>query len=237
MITTLPLNGTLSLLLSLRYLLGSVSIALAVQNLCNHLFSISLMLSHRRKFLLFALLLIAIPWEGAAQYRQHVSVKFMGLSIHPLGAGGNVDIMPNKLDKNGYLVMNLGAMCSYEYFLFRDIVSLKYVQGLYADCAARFAGFSGLGIRARIFQWGKHRLSGGIGPTLLYRRNWFELAGYHDTGYFKGSKEDRWQYKFLWYGGEFEYKVALTERWDVATTFVPGYPDLMCLAVGVSYKW
>lgn len=189
------------------------------------------------KYLVLIILLFGHVTNVVAQYRQNVSVKFVGLSVHPLSGGENAAIMPNKLDKSGYLVMNFGAMLSYERFVFKDIVSIKWIQGLYADCAERLAGFSSVGIRGRIFKIGRHSLYGGIGPTLLYRRNWFEVAGYHDTGYFKGGKEDKWQYKFLWYGGEFEYKVVLSERMDIVTTFVPGYPDLMCLSVGGAYNF
>lgn len=187
--------------------------------------------------LLIMLLPVLVSIHTMAQYRQNLSLKFMGLSLHPLGGGGNSDIMPHKLDKNAYLVMNLGVLLSYERFIVKEIVSAKFIQGIYADCAARFAGVSSIGIRALIFKSGGHRLYGGIGPSVLYRRNWFDLDGYDDTGYFKGGKEDRWQYKFLWYGGELEYKAALTERFDLSITFVPGYPELMCLSVGVSYQF
>lgn len=169
--------------------------------------------------------------------KNSVGLKFMGLSIHPEGGLGNEALMPNKLDKNAYFVMNLGAIFSYERFVFKDVVSIKLLQGLYADCAARFAGFTGIGVRGRIFRIGKHRLYGGLGPVLLYRRNWFDLPGFKDTKYFSGRPGDTWQYKFLWYGGEFEYRYAINERFDVAATFVPGYPDLLCLSVGLSYNF
>ena len=62
------------------------------------------------------------------------------------------------------------------------------------------------------------------------------VSGYVDTKYFEGSPTDKWQRKFLWYGGELEYKFALSPKLDIATTFVPGYPDLMALAVGLNYN-
>ena len=57
-----------------------------------------------------------------------------------------------------------------------------------------------------------------------------------DTKYYKGTPTDKWQYKFLWYGGELEYKFAISSKLDFATIFVPGYPDLMAFAVGLNYK-
>lgn len=168
--------------------------------------------------------------------QEYIGIKFFGLSIHPRGEEDNAFLMPNKLDKKGYLVMNLGAELLYEKFLLKDIISFRIVQALYADCAARSGGFSHIGVRAKIIKIGKHSLYGGIGPTLVYRRNWLEMDGYINQNRFKGSENDKWQYLFLWYGGEFEYKYAITDRLDFAASFIPAYPDLMSLAVGVNMK-
>lgn len=174
---------------------------------------------------------------GSQSYAQdNVGVKFFGLSIHPKGEETNAFLMPNKLDKNGYLVMNFGAEITYEKFLYKDIVSVKIAQALYADCAARFGGFSHIGVRGKILKKGKHSLYGGIGPTLVFRRNWLELQGYVNPDRFKGGPGEKYQYLFLWYGGEFEYKYKLSKDFDFAVSFVPGYPDLMNLALGVSYS-
>ena len=62
----------------------------------------------------------------------------------------------------------------------------------------------------------------------------FFIPNYVDTKYYKGTPTDKWQYKFLWYGGELEYKFAISSKLDFATIFVPGYPDLMAFAVGLN---
>ena len=167
-------------------------------------------------YVLIGLILCSLSLQG--QSRQNISLKFMGLSFHPLSGRPNAKLMPNRLDPEAYFVVDLGALLSYEYFIIPEILSVKGIQGLYADCT------------------GRHRLYGGIGPTWIYRRNWYRLPGYVDTKYFEGSPTDKWQRKFLWYGGELEYKFALSPKLDIATTFVPGYPDLMALAVGLSYN-
>ena len=182
--------------------------------------------------------------EAQAQYpilsqkskRHSIGLKFMGLSFHPLSGKPNAELMPNRLDEQAYFVWDLGALLTYEYFIVPDILSVKFIQGLYADCAAQFAGVTSIGLRARIFQIGRHSLFGGIGPTLIYRHNWFRIPNYVDTKYYKGTPTDKWQYKFLWYGGELEYKFAISSKLDFATIFVPGYPDLMAFAVGLNYK-
>ena len=165
--------------------------------------------------------------------RHSIGLKFMGLSFHPLSGKPNAELMPNRLDEQGYFVLDLGALLTYEYFIVPDILSVKFIQGLYADCAAQFAGVTSIGLRARVFQIGRHSLYGGIGPTWIYRHNWFRIPNYVDTKYYKGTPTDKWQYKFLWYGGEFEYKFAITPKLDFATIFVPGYPALWHLLLGL----
>ena len=168
--------------------------------------------------------------------RHSIGLKFMGLSFHPLSGKPNAELMPNRLDEQAYFVLDFGALLTYEYFIVPDVLSVKFIQGLYADCAAQIAGVTSIGLRARIFQIGRHSLFGGIGPTWIYRHNWYRIPNYVDTEYYKGTPTDKWQYKFLWYGGELEYKFAISSKLDFATIFVPGYPHLMAFAVGVNYK-
>lgn len=171
-----------------------------------------------------------------ASAQNNIGLKYFGLSIHPKGEKENAFLMPHKLDKDAYAVLNLGGVISYDHFVYKDIISIKMGQALYADCAARTGGFTHIGLRAKMLKTGKHLLNGGIGPTLVYRRNWLHLEGYVNQNRFKGSKDNRWQYLFLWYGGELEYKYAFGKQWDFSASFVPGYPDLMSISLGLNYK-
>lgn len=180
---------------------------------------------------------IFLTFAGASAWAQdNVGLKFFGISIHP-GGDENAFLMPRRFDDNGVLVLNLGGMASAEKFIYADGVSVKVVQGIYSDCAAQLGGFSHMGIRAKIFKTKKHSLFGGIGPTLVYRKNWYELPGYLDPNYFEGKPTDTWQYKFLWYGGEFEYAYVLSERLDLTSTFIPGFPKLISFSFGLKYKF
>ncbi|MBV5314602.1 MAG: hypothetical protein JZU47_14980 [Prolixibacteraceae bacterium] len=185
---------------------------------------------------IFSLIIVLLVFtELSAQ--NNIGIKYFALSIHPQGENDNSFLMPNKLDKDGYFVLNIGGEITYEYFLYKDILSLKLIQAVYADCAARLGGFSHFGVRGKIIKSGKHSLYGGIGPTLVYRRNWLEMDGYINQNRFKGELEKKWQYLFIWYGGEFEYKYAFNNKLDFAASFVPGFPDLMSLAFGLNYKF
>jgi hypothetical protein len=128
-------------------------------------------------------------------------------------------------------------MLSYEKFWKPQKYSVKAIQALYTDCAALLGGFTHIGVRAMIFQKNKHALSGGLGPTFIYRRNWYRLPGYQDSGFFNGSPGNQWQYKFIPYAGELEYNYQLSNKVDFSTTFVPGYPSLISLSFGIRYKF
>lgn len=190
--------------------------------------------AHTKKILLISVSALTCLCSHI-QARDNIGIKFFGLSIHPFG-DENAFLMPRKLDRNGYFVLNLGAMLSYEKFVWQDILSVKAIQAGYSDCAARAGGFSHIGVRGKIFSTKRQTLSGGIGPTLIYRRNWNELEKYHNPGCFQGGLSDKWQYLFIWYGGEFEYKYSVNEKLDLALCFIPGYPDLISFSLGINYK-
>ncbi|WP_223815893.1 hypothetical protein [Adhaeribacter rhizoryzae] len=184
------------------------------------------------KYFLFTLLALLIAGQVEAQ--SNLNLKFFGLSLHPKG-DVNAPLMPLNPDKKGYFVFNLGGTLGYEHFLKPDKFSLKAIQAVYSDCAAQLGGFTHLGVRWVIFKKGKHSLNGGFGPTLVYRRNWYELDNYEDSGFFKGGQDVKYQYKFIPYAGEFEYNLALNEQYEFSTTFIPGFPSLMSLSFGIRY--
>lgn len=176
----------------------------------------------------------ALPFFCAGTFS--VGLKYFGLSVHPKGAV-NASLMPLKLDKNGIFVFNLGASANAEYFIWHDIVSVKAVQAFYSDCIGQFAGFSHIGFRARIFKIGSFSLNGGIGPTFIYRKNWYKVPGYDDAfSFFYGEKDDEWQHRFLWYGGEFEFNYLIARSTELSFSVIPGGFDLINFSFGVRYN-
>ena len=88
-------------------------------------------------------------------------VKLFGLSIHPKCAP-YYRLFPWRLDSEGIVVFNPGVTLNFEYFVWRDIISIKVVQGLYGDCAMQFAGFSHLGFRLRFLKIARFSMNIGI---------------------------------------------------------------------------
>lgn len=183
-------------------------------------------------WLFYLLFFDVIPLKA----QDNVGLRLFGLSIHPYGEERNAHLMPLKLDDKAYFVQNLGGILSCEKFMIKDILSAKVAVGMYMDCAAQFGGFAHLGVRGRIFSIQRHKLYGGIGPTFIFRQNWLHLDGYHDGKLFRGSKQDKYQCLFLWYGGEFEYRYEMSSRVDGVVSLVPGYPDLVSVSIGFNYK-
>ena len=162
-------------------------------------------------------------------HRFAIEIKLTGLSIHPRGAE-HANLFRFNLDRNGFFVLNPGIRIGFEYFIFEDIVSIKIAQGLYRDCANQFGGFSHIGFRCRVFQWGNHSFNGGIGPTFFFRRNWYKLEGYSgDDAFFRGGPEDNWQRRFIWWGGDLEYNYRINERFELSTSVIPPLPFLPAL--------
>ena len=187
----------------------------------------------QKRFLTVLMFVHLLTWCAEAQektiLKNAFTVKFFGLSAH-LRQASYPELYPNRLDEKGIMVVNFGGIAGYERFLLRDILSVRVEQGIYADCSSSLAGFSHIGWRGEIFRTGRHSLNGGFGPTLVYRRDWNRLEGYEDDGYFR--RDGDWQYRFYWYGGEFEYNYQLTAQHDLSINLVPGIPELVSFGAG-----
>lgn len=162
-----------------------------------------------------------------------VGLRFLFSTIHP-GGDDMAFLMPNKLNERANVVLNWGFIGSYQHYLYKKRIALKFAQGAYSDCANLFAGHTHLGFRLNVLNGKKHYLELGFGPTFVYRETWQKLEGYiQQTMLLKNSKN--WQYNFVWYGGEIEYDFAINKNLDLNINCIPGYPDFMTFAVGVRY--
>ena len=187
-----------------------------------------------KKTIFLAILLSISSLLNAQNY---VSLKFFGLSYHPFGEAANADLMPNKLDKDAYFVVNYGFIFSYEHYVYSDKVSIKYVQSIYSDCAERFAGFVHIGIRFRVIHYKKNYINTGIGPSIAFRRSWTELENYVNQNLFSISPDGRWQYIFIWYGGDIEYHHNINKKSEFIINIIPGYPHVISLSAGISHRF
>jgi len=175
-------------------------------------------------FLLFMLFVFNVSY---AQW--FFEIKFVGISAH-LKKNPHPHLYKRKLDKSGFLVMNLGVIFSIEKMVCNDFLSLKFSQAFFLDCASELAGFSHAGLRFN-GTIDHHHFAIGNGPTLFYRKDWKTLEGYVDEGLFKTYKE--YQYRYFWYAGEINYDYFFTNSEAFSFTLIPGPPEFATFAAGL----
>lgn len=160
-------------------------------------------------------------------------LRFVFGTWHPKGQK-MAFLMPHKLDQNAYFVLNWGFIANYQRYVYKNRWSFKVAQGAYSDCARLFAGHTHLGLRLNMLNSRRHFLEIGFGPTLVYRQTWSRFPGYEqETGLLKNT--DRWQWNFVWYGGEIEYDYRISPHIDLNINAIPGPPDFVTFAAGVRY--
>lgn len=184
-----------------------------------------------RKISLFLLIACTLNAYGQSAF----TLKYFGLTVHPFG-DKTAALQPHKLDKEAHVVLNFGGYAGYERFVYKDFISVKYIQGFFADCSAGWASVSHLGARMLLLENPKHRLYFGVGPTFLIRDSWRRFGDrYTSSGYFEDGKLKRLgevQYKFIPYACEFEYDWRCSERDHLSVSFTPGVPLALTFSVG-----
>jgi hypothetical protein len=92
--------------------------------------------------ILFAFLLMC----SSLSAQETITLKYFGLTIHPFG-DPTAHLQPNKLDSKARFVANVGLFAGYEKFFFKDLFSVKIIQGAVSDCSNGFASITHLGAR------------------------------------------------------------------------------------------
>jgi len=164
----------------------------------------------------------------------YLSLQFVGFTFHPTG-GNTPEIYPLKLDKKAYFVLEVGLALNLDYYL-NDNLFIRTSVAHYRDCAFVPAGYFHVGIRGTILKKGKHQIIGGIGPTLLYREDWHQFSEYKGDEFYTNHIYNKWQYRFIVYGGEFEYLYKLNDKIELQYSLIPGIPIVMTSKIGIRIK-
>lgn len=176
---------------------------------------------------------------SAAVFSQNsLSVRYFGLTIHPFG-DQTASVQPYKLDKHAIVVANFGGFLVFDHYLKKDYIAITLMQAAFTDCSGGPAGFTHIGIRARLLDKGKHRLVFGAGPMLYYRRDWNRFDPiYEDSGFFNkyhSSHIGDIQYKIFPVGFEFAYHYEISEHFDFNAGFTPGLPLACSFSAGITW--
>lgn len=162
-----------------------------------------------------------------------LGVKFMGLSFHP-GKNVNGKFFQHAAGKKNRLALNFGVAITAEY-KFNRYISVKLDQAAFRDCGGKFAGMTMLNLRYTQQLGVLGEGSVGFGPFFFYRHTWKTFDGYVDEGYFDNTKNEKWQTKFVWYGGELEHDYPINKTMDLSTNILPGIPVVYALSSGVRF--
>jgi hypothetical protein len=183
-----------------------------------------------KKKILLLLLLILILKTSYSQW--FFEIKFVGISAH-LKKNPHPHLYKRKFDKNGLFVLNLGVIVSVEKMVYNDLISVKFSQAIFSDCANQLAGFTHMGFRLNK-AIDDHHFAIGNGPTLFYRNDWEKLDGYIDEGLFK--RKNKYQYRYFWYAGEVTYSYIFENNIANSFTLIPGPPEFATFATGFRIK-
>jgi hypothetical protein len=182
------------------------------------------------------LLCIFLMMSSSVFSQSAFTLKYFGLTIHPFG-DRTADIQPYKLDNNARFGLNFGGYAGYEQFIYKDLISVKLIQGLFTDCSAGWMSVTHLGLRALMYENEKNRGYIALGPTFMMRESWSRFgSGYNASGFFKEKQYKNLgavQQKFVLYGLELEYDRILNDRNSFSLSFTPGLP----LAMVFSFGW
>ena len=163
------------------------------------------------------------------------TAKYYGLTVHPFG-DPTAHLQPRKLDKNAVFVLNHGLFVGYERFVYKELVSVKFIQGFLQDCSKGFASVTHLGVRATLYQTDKHRFIFGIGPTLIARESWSRFGKqYISSNFFNEHEHPKFgpiQWRFITYGIDLEYDYCISEKNNISISLTPGFPLANIVSVG-----
>jgi hypothetical protein len=188
-----------------------------------------------KKTLLFLFLLCTLKAAADPSAKGwFIGVKLIGISFHP-GKNINGALFKSGIGKRNRMAFNLGLAVTVEY-KFNNWFSLKLDQAAFRDCAGKFAGLTMFNLRYTQ-QLGKlGDGSVGLGPFFFYRKSWNTIDGYVDEGFFRTGKHNKWETKFVWYGGELEHNYPLRKGLDLSTNILPGIPVVFALSSGVRFS-
>ena len=188
--------------------------------------------------LLAAAVSIAAPSVRAADAgyldpsRFAANLKYTGLSYHP-GGGENEEHYKRSLDDKDYWVVLVGAQADVDYKLHRFFY-LRASTSLYKDCSDLWAGFYHFGFRANWDATERLALRVGIGPTYLWRQNWFgKVKGYTKDSFFGPATTGTFQNAFIWYGGDVDVEWKAWEHVSLLYGVIPGYPEVIQSSLGL----
>lgn len=164
-----------------------------------------------------------------------LTVKYFGITVHPTG-DPTYALQPHKLDKHAHVVANYGGFVGVERFVYKDLISVKLIQGLFADCSGGWCSVTHIGGRMLLLERPKHRVYFGIGPAYMLRNSWARFGDkYKPSGFFNEDTIPVFgsvQHKLIPVSFELEYDWVFSPKNQVSFSFTPGVPLACIFSIG-----
>lgn len=198
---------------------------------------------HRKALALAGLLLAAQSTQAGFDpasplndpSRFGLGLKYTGLTYHP--DGGENEGYPRKLDDAAFWVLLVGGAVEADWRAHKFLY-LRASTTVYRDCSDVWAGYYHLGFRANYDIGERVGVRIGIGPTYLWRQNWFgRVEGYRRDSFFGEPTGGDYQSAFIWYGGDAEIEWKADDRFSFVYSVIPGWPEVIQSSVGMRYTF
>jgi hypothetical protein len=162
------------------------------------------------------------------------AVKYTGLSYHP--DGGENEGYPRQLDDGAFWVLLIGGAVEADWRPHKYLY-IRAATTFYKDCADLWAGYYHLGFRAN-YDIGPVGLRIGIGPTYLWRQNWYgRVKGYKRDSFFGEPSGGDFQDAFIWHGGDAEVEWKTHDHVSFVYSVIPGWPEVIQSSIGMRYNF
>ena len=135
------------------------------------------------------------------------------------------------LSDSGWLAMGAGGIGGVDFYNSNRSLGIRFMQGVYEDCAGLLSGFTHIGFRHRIMNLKNHNLNWGIGPTYIYRESWRRFPTY--GGHWLLEEHGDIESAFILWGGEFEYNYKIKENIEFSASIMPAIPAIIMMGFGV----
>lgn len=172
-------------------------------------------------------------WDHSTQFA--LGADYYALTYHPGGGGAQY---PRQLDDSAYWVLQVGAEGYADYYALPWLI-IRAAGASYKDCADVWAGFVHLGFRLNWAPTERTAFRIGIGPSFLWRENWYGVVKRYRADAFFGRPKvtDNWQTAWIWYGGNLEAEYKFARNVGVLYSLVPGYPLVITSSLGLRYSF
>jgi hypothetical protein len=188
-------------------------------------------------------LFLAASWFSASpshagpedQNRFGANLQFMGLTFHP--DGGENEGYPRQLDDGAFWVLQIGLQGDVDWYAHRFAL-LRFSTSLVRDCADVWSGFFHLGPRANVPVGDRFVFRIGIGPTFIWREQWYGVVpGYKRDSFYGDDTTGTFQHRFIWHGGNVDLEWKIRRDISFIYSVVPGWPEVITSSFGARYSF